>query len=427
MTRHAATPLRHRLQRLTAPQSPSQTSPAHEPLPDASLPDALLSDATVMHDATVLTDATVLADGTALRSPTPAPASDTTAAPQCSAQCSTADTTWAVQTLTALEAAIQRTVLGKQHAIRLCLAALAAGGHVLIEDVPGTGKTRLARALAQAAAVPCSRIQGTPDLLPADVTGGMVFDQRNGSFSFRKGPVFASIVLVDEINRASPRAQAALLEVMEEHTVTADGISHAVPDPFLLIATQNPHGHAGTSPLPDAELDRFLLQVSLGHPGHATAVQLITTDTATPENRTTLTSGTSDTGQEPGHNTAEPVSPVASATDLQRLCNIAGSVYLDRTIAEYIVRIVEATRREPQLAAGASMRAALALARCTRAWALFHMRDYVIPDDVRELTVPVLAHRLHCTDEAQFQHITPAAVLERLLGEVPAPTGEEPS
>lgn len=349
---------------------------------------------------------------------------------------------WAAEAIARLEANVARVVLGKAHPVRLCVAAMLAGGHVLVEDSPGTGKTRLARALAESLDVTCSRIQGTPDLLPGDVTGGLTLGPERGTLVFRRGPVFVSVVLVDEVNRASPKAQSALLEVMEEHTVTVDGVPHAVPEPFLVIATQNPQDQAGTYPLPDAQLDRFLLRVKLGHPGHTVAVRLVAEDRGIHPVQASqpaasagpVAAGGPATSDGPANSPHTPVlgsrrrspgelAPVLSAADMARLRSMAGDVHLDGSIAEYIVRLVEATRRDGQAAAGVSTRGALALARCAKAWALAQGRGYVVPDDVRALAVPVLAHRLRLVPEAAWEGATVEGIVERIVEQTPAPTG----
>ena len=267
---------------------------------------------------------------------------------------------------------------------------------------PGTGKTQLARGIASSISASFKRIQFTPDLLPSDVVGITFYDQKHGEFEFREGPVFASIVLADEINRASPKTQSALLEVMEEQKVTVDGITHDVPQPFIVIATQNPIEQLGTYKLPEAQMDRFLIKTSVGYPGHQVSVDLLR--------------------QVNIRDRAQTVSPVLAGDDILALRGIGERIHIDDNILEYIVRIVEATRHDENIAIGSSMRGALALTRCARIWAASDGRGYVVPDDVKDLAIAVLSHRIKLTAEATFAGLTTDEAISRMLETVPAPS-----
>ncbi|MGB4776956.1 AAA family ATPase [Microbacterium sp.] len=312
---------------------------------------------------------------------------------------------WFAQTFSQLADNVERAVLGKRHVVELVLTAMLSEGHVLIEDVPGTGKTSLARAVAQSVQGTTTRIQFTPDLLPGDITGITVYDQKTGAFEFHAGPVFANIVLADEINRASPKTQSALLEVMEEGRVTIDGVSRDVGRPFLVLATQNPVEQAGTYRLPEAQLDRFLLCTSLGYPDHAATVRIL------------------DQAAVP---TAE-LSAVITPGALSGMAELAGSVYVDALVLDYIARLVDATRSADEVRLGVSIRGALALTRASRASAAAHGRTYVTPDDVKRLAVAVLAHRLILHPEAEFDGVTSEAVIGQVLLDVPPPVRREVS
>ena len=274
-----------------------------------------------------------------------------------------------------LLANIERVVLGKHEEIALVLAALAAEGHVLLEDVPGTAKTILARSIAQTIeGATFARIQCTPDLQPTDVTGLSIYDQKTREFEFRPGPIFANIVLVDEINRAMPKTQSALLEAMAEQQVTVDGLTRPLPSPFLVIATENPIEQEGTFPLPEAQLDRFALRSALGYPDAATEVEIVQ-------------------AQRHGH-PLSALEPLVSADDVRALQAGVEDVYVDELILAWTVELVRATRAADGVVLGASVRGSLALERTARAWALLHGRDHVLPDDIDALFLPVLGHRI---------------------------------
>jgi MoxR-like ATPase len=299
------------------------------------------------------------------------------------------------ETFGRLVANVEQVLLGKTFVVRLGFVALFSEGHLLLEDFPGTGKTSLARAIGQSVSGTSNRIQFTPDLLPGDITGVSVYDQRSGEFDFHSGPVFANIVLADEINRASPKTQAALLEVMEEGQVTVDGETHPVEAPFMVIATQNPVEQSGTYSLPEAQLDRFLIKTSLGYPDHETAVALLM-DAA---NRAR----------------AAKITPIIAASSIATMAELATEVHADQAVMDYVNRLVEATRTDKDVTLGVSMRGALALARAAKTWALASGRNYVIPDDVRDLAVPVLAHRVIVDPESDFAGVTSEQIVNRIL------------
>ena len=310
---------------------------------------------------------------------------------------------WFAQTFRQLADNVEQAVLGKRHVIELVLTALLSDGHVLLEDVPGTGKTSLARALGHSMEGTNTRIQFTPDLLPGDITGITVYDQKTGVFEFHAGPVFANIVLADEINRASPKTQSALLEAMEEGRVTIDGVSRAVGVPFVVIATQNPVEQAGTYRLPEAQLDRFLLKASLGYPDHAATLRIL------------------DGGARPADQLEAVITPKA----LIAMADLAKDVYANALVLDYIARIVDASRSAEQVRLGVSIRGALALTRASRTRAASQGRTYATPDDVKALAIPVLAHRLILHPEAEFDGVTADAVIGQVLLDVPPPTQRE--
>jgi MoxR-like ATPase len=316
------------------------------------------------------------------------------------------DTRPAAQVAERIVANVERVLVGKRTEVELAVAALLAGGHLLIEDVPGVGKTLLARALAQSVGGSFKRIQFTPDLLPSDVTGVSVFDQRSGAFVFRPGPVFAQVVLADEINRSTPKTQSALLEAMEERQVSADGETHRLAGPFLVVATQNPVEYEGTFPLPEAQLDRFLLRLRIGYPAPADELAILR-----------RADGPGANGRHP----VEHLPPVATLDELVAAQLAARAVHTDPLIHEYVVALVGATRAHPRIRLGASPRGSLALLHASQAWALLRGRDYLLPDDVKRLAEPVLAHRLIVAHEARFEGSSASALVGELLAEVPVP------
>jgi len=302
-------------------------------------------------------------------------------------------------------AGVEQVLLGKTFVVRLGFVALLSEGHLLLEDYPGTGKTSFARAIGQTVAGTTSRIQFTPDLLPGDITGVSIYDQRSGSFDFHRGPVFANIVLADEINRASPKTQAALLEVMEEGHVTVDGETHDVGLPFMVIATQNPIEQAGTYRLPEAQLDRFLLKASIGYPDHASTLRIL------------------DGAGVKAHDVTIP--PVVTADAVLEMAQLARTVHVDPSVNDYVSRLVDATRSATEVRLGVSVRGALALVRSAKTLAAASGRHYVVPDDVKSLAEPVLAHRIILDPEAEFDGVTPSSVIGQLLLETSPPSDRQ--
>ncbi len=273
---------------------------------------------------------------------------------------------------------ISSVIVGKDEVIKLILTSVLAGGHILLEDVPGTGKTVIAKSLAGSISGEFSRVQFTPDLLPSDVTGINFYNQKAGEFTLRKGPVFGNIVLADEINRATPRTQSSLLECMEEHQVTIDGVTYRLDEPFVVIATQNPIETAGTFPLPEAQLDRFLMKLSMGLPDKDEEIKIMERFM----------------GEVPGAGSAKRVAAVCSAKDIVDMQQEAAMVYVHKAILEYIASIVQATRKNPEIKMGISPRGTLALLRAVKAFAYIAGREYVVPEDVKAVAVSVLAHRI---------------------------------
>jgi MoxR-like ATPase len=312
---------------------------------------------------------------------------------------------WFRSTFDLLVQNVEQAVVGKEQAVRLSLTCLLSQGHLLLEDIPGTGKTSLAKAIANTLQGTHARIQFTPDLLPGDVTGVQVFNPQQGTFDFHPGPIFASIVVADEINRASPKTQAALLQVMEENRVSVDGVDHAAPDPFMVIATQNPIEQAGTYRLPEAQLDRFLMRTKLDHPDHEVAIQIL--EQASLRDRSV------------------GVGPQITPKGVIEMSGIAAGVHTDRDLLAYVDDLATATRPSSteHVRLGVSMRGSMAMVRAAKTWAASQGRTFVLPDDVKALAIPIFTHRIVLAPESEFAGWTPSQVVLQALQDVPSPVG----
>ncbi|MBE3564769.1 MAG: MoxR family ATPase [Thermogemmatispora sp.] len=313
-----------------------------------------------------------------------------------------------MQSVQDLAAAVQRVIrnvesviVGKAEAVTFTLIAVICRGHVLIEDVPGVGKTVLTKSIARSIGCSFKRIQFTPDLLPSDITGVSIYNQKTGNFEFRPGPIMAQIVLADEVNRATPKTQSALLEAMEESQVTVDGRSYPLPEPFMVMATQNPIEYEGTFPLPEAQLDRFMMNISLGYPSPADEINIL--------------------NSQQHHHPLEDLQQIMTAEELLEIQKQIRAIHVDQSIREYIVAITNATRHHGNIYLGASPRGSLALFRAAQALAAIRGRSYVIPDDVKMMVKPTLAHRIIVTPAARVRSVTSSAILDEILQTVPVP------
>jgi MoxR-like ATPase len=299
---------------------------------------------------------------------------------------------------------LEKVVIGKRDALRLIVIGLICQGHVLIEDVPGVGKTMMARSLARSLDCSFNRIQFTPDMLPSDVTGVSIFNQQTREFEFRAGPIIGQIILADEINRATPKTQAALLEAMEERQVTVDGVTHFLPSPFMVLATQNPIEYEGTFPLPEAQLDRFLLRVRMGYPGHSDEVRILE-------------------DQQLKH-PIETLKPIIKVKTISEVINAVKEVYISQAVKNYIVDLTTRTRQSSDVYLGASPRGSLALFRTGQALAAIHGRDYVLPDDIQMLAVPVLGHRIIVGPAARLREVSADRIVREIVENTPVPGGD---
>lgn len=296
---------------------------------------------------------------------------------------------------------VENVIVGKRYAIELTLISLICGGHVLIEDVPGVGKTSLVSALSKSLNASFKRIQFTPDILPSDITGFSIYNQKTGDFEYRPGAIMSQIILADEINRTSPKTQASLLEVMEEYQVTVDGITYKVPRPFMVLATQNPVEYLGTFPLPEAQIDRFFMKISIGYPTNSEESYILSRFQYS--------------------NPLDKLVPVAESSDILALQDEIKNVHVDKTLGNYIVDIVSQTRKHPDVALGSSPRGSLSLFRASQAWACYNGRSYVLPDDIKKMVIPVLSHRLILKQEAKLKKVNPEEILNSIVGRIYVP------
>ncbi len=303
-----------------------------------------------------------------------------------------------------ITANLEKVIIGKARSLELITIGLLCQGHILIEDVPGVGKTMLARSLAKSLDCQFNRIQFTPDMLPSDVTGVSIYNQKAGEFEFRAGPIIGQIVLADEINRATPKTQAALLEAMEEHQVTVDGVTHILPSPFMVLATQNPIEYEGTFPLPEAQLDRFLLRMRLGYPSLTDEMRVL--------------------GEQQLQHPIETLQAVANDKDVLEAAKQVKQVFVSQAIKRYIVDLVNKTRQSEDVYLGASPRGSLSLARASQARAALQARDHVLPDDVKELAISVLAHRVIVSPAARLRDFSADRIVEEIIHKVSAPGGD---
>ncbi|HET7699673.1 MAG TPA: MoxR family ATPase [Candidatus Limnocylindria bacterium] len=309
------------------------------------------------------------------------------------------DRTGLATRISSVVANVEKVIFGKHHEVELALVALICRGHILVEDVPGTGKTVLAKAISRSLGCSFRRIQFTPDLLPSDVTGVSIFNQRNNAFEFRAGPIMSQIVLADEINRATPKTQSALLEAMEEHQVTVDGVTYQLPEPFLVMATQNPIEYEGTFPLPEAQLDRFFIRLQLGYPKEREEIAILDAQRVV--------------------HPLETIEQVLSAEELLAAQAEVKDIHIAEPVKAYIVGVVSATRSHPDVYLGASPRGSLALARASQAYAMLQGRDFVLPDDVKQLAAPTLSHRLILQPQARLKDLASTTVVAEVLASVP--------
>ena len=300
-----------------------------------------------------------------------------------------------------ISANVEKVIIGKKAEVELAIIALLCRGHSLIEDVPGVGKTMLAKSLAKSLGCSFKRIQFTPDLLPSDITGVSIYNQKSSDFEFREGPLIAQIVLADEINRATPKTQSALLEAMEERQITADGVTHNMPTPFMVMATQNPIEYEGTFPLPEAQLDRFLLRITLGYPTNAEEITII--------------------DMQAKSHPVDSLGQVVGPAEVSALQEAVKEVYVDELIKQYIVSISDATRKHEAVALGASPRGSVSLFRASQARAMLQDRDYVTPDDVKLLAIPVMAHRVIVNPASRMRDVTGRSILQTILNELSVP------